>query len=95
MLFSIPNPTKYTCPFLMNISLWIYRIKLRKTHIVYWKQESGDNGSWYIRVQPKGRKGGWQASCPFPNWMIRLEYKFRILWNKVAFKLFVSHFFKE
>lgn len=67
--------TRYTCPFLMHIALYLYKIKLWKTHRVYWKTPTDGRGGAYVIAQPRGRKGGYQVPCPFPRWMIHTEMR--------------------
>lgn len=69
--------TRYTCPFLMHIALYLYKVKLWKTHRVYWKSPSDGRGGAYVVAQPRGKKGGWQLSCPFPKWMTTTEMRIR------------------
>lgn len=69
--------TKYTCPFLMSIAYWVYKVWLFRAYRVFWKTPSEEGYGAYIVVQPRGKEGGWQLSCPFPKWMIFTEMKIR------------------
>lgn len=86
----MPNHTKYTCPFLMSVALWIYRFKLRRTHNVYWKKDS--DGIWYIVYRQRGKEGGFQLSCPFPRWMILTEHRIRSFFSRNYGNLVLSKF---
>ena len=65
--------TKYVCPFLMHIACYLYKVKLWKTHQVYWKMPTDGRGGAYVVAQPRGKQGGYQVSCPFPKWMALTE----------------------
>ena len=69
--------TRYTCPFLMHIALYLYKVKLWKTHKVFWKYPTDGRGGAYVLAQPRGKVGGYQLSCPFPNWAILTELRIR------------------
>ena len=71
------NRTRYTCPFLMHIAHYFYKIKLWRTHVVYWKVPTDGSYGAYVVAQPRGKQGGFQVSCPFPRWAIFTEMRIR------------------
>ena len=67
------NKTRYTCPFLMCVARWYYKIKLWRTHDVFWNTPPDGKPS-YVLARLKGKStGGFQMGCPFPNWTISAE----------------------
>ena len=71
------NRTRYTCPFLMHIALYLYKVKLWRTHNVFWKVPTDGSYGAYVVAQPRGKQGGFQVGCPFPRWATFTEIHIR------------------
>ena len=72
--------TKYTCPFLMTLSMWYWRLALGRDYTVKWQVPSDNAYGAYITAQRKDWKhGGYEIRCVFPRWMVMFEYKIRNL----------------
>ena len=69
--------TKYTCPTLMGVAKWLYKIRLWRTHDVFWKVPSEEGYGAFVVAHQKGKQHGYELSCPFPEWAIFTEMRIR------------------
>ena len=63
--------TKYVCPILATVSLWLWRLRGKSAH---WYQGNGSAGVYFDAGRSK-----WEARCLFPRKLIHAECDF---WNR-------------
>ena len=82
----------YTCPLVMTLSMFVWRIKLRDTHSVNWERSEEwfhtDDRYESARIIARNLDCGYgfTPQCLMPVWAIKLEILLREKWRRWKYR---------